>query len=95
MIRALFTAASGMIVQERNQSVVANNLANSSTISFKQQAIMAKEVQKKGILNIDGESLSTLKEKQIGEMSFGVEIDRVFIDWEKSYRNERKDKWKN
>ena len=35
MIRALFTAASGMRAQQLNVDVIANNLANTNTTGFK------------------------------------------------------------
>ena len=35
MIRALWTAATGMQAQQMNQDVVANNLANINTVGFK------------------------------------------------------------
>ena len=35
MIRALFTAATGMQAQQLNVDVIANNLANVSTVGFK------------------------------------------------------------
>ena len=36
MIRALYTAASGMSAQQLNLDTIANNLANSSTTGFRQ-----------------------------------------------------------
>ncbi len=81
MIRALFTAASGMIVQERHQTIVANNISNASTASFKQQDLLAKEVQKRSIKNMDGALAGTAQEREIGDMSFGVEVDRIHIDF--------------
>ena len=35
MIRSLYTAATGMLAQQINQDVVANNLANVQTTGFK------------------------------------------------------------
>ena len=35
MIRSLYTAATGMLAQQINQDVVANNLANVQTPGFK------------------------------------------------------------
>ena len=39
MIRALYTAASGMSAQQANLDTVANNLANSATTGFRQRAL--------------------------------------------------------
>ena len=35
-MRALFTSASGMMAQQMNLDIIANNLANSSTAGYKQ-----------------------------------------------------------
>ena len=39
MIRAMYTAASGMSTQQANLDTVANNLANSATTGFRQRAL--------------------------------------------------------
>jgi flagellar basal-body rod protein FlgG len=39
MIRALYTAASGMEAQQLNLDTIANNLANSSTTGFQAQQL--------------------------------------------------------
>jgi flagellar basal-body rod protein FlgG len=44
MIRALYTAASGMMAQETNLDNVANNLANSSTIGFRQRRLQFEDL---------------------------------------------------
>jgi len=37
MIRALYTAATGMNAQETNIDVISNNLANVNTVGFKKE----------------------------------------------------------
>lgn len=44
MIRALYTAASGMMAQELNLDNVANNLANSSTAGFRRRRIQFEDL---------------------------------------------------
>lgn len=79
MLRALFTSASGMIIQERRQANVANNLANTSTTAFKKQEMFAKELDKATVLAKDNDKGST---KPLGDLSFGAEIDEIYIDYE-------------
>ncbi len=38
-MRALYTAATGMMAQEKNVEVIANNVANMRTTGFKRQTI--------------------------------------------------------
>jgi flagellar basal-body rod protein FlgG len=44
MIRALYTAASGMSAQQMNLDTIANNLANSSTAGFRQLRLQFKDM---------------------------------------------------
>jgi len=44
MIRALYTAASGMMAQEMNLDNVANNLANSSTAGFRRRRVQFEDL---------------------------------------------------
>jgi len=44
MIRALYTAASGMSAQQANLDTVANNLANSATAGFKQRRLQFQDM---------------------------------------------------
>ena len=44
MIRALYTAASGMSAQQANLDTVANNLANSATTGFKQRRVQFQDL---------------------------------------------------
>ena len=44
MIRALYTAASGMSAQQMNLDTIANNLANSSTTGFRQTRLQFQDM---------------------------------------------------
>src|SRR5499425_2994354 len=44
MLRALYTAASGMSAQEMNLENVANNLANSSTAGFRKRRLQFEDL---------------------------------------------------
>ena len=44
MIRALYTAASGMMAQQMNLDTIANNLANSSTTGFHQLRLQFQDM---------------------------------------------------
>ena len=44
MIRALYTAASGMMAQETNLDNIANNLANSSTTGFRRRRVQFEDL---------------------------------------------------
>ncbi|MGA9854635.1 MAG: flagellar hook-basal body complex protein, partial [Gammaproteobacteria bacterium] len=44
MIRALYTAASGMSAQQANLDTVANNLANSATVGFRSRRLQFEDM---------------------------------------------------
>src|SRR5258708_16534830 len=44
MIRALYTAASGMSAQQTNLDTIANNLANSATTGFHQRQVQFEDI---------------------------------------------------
>ncbi|MBN2259009.1 MAG: flagellar hook-basal body complex protein [Clostridiales bacterium] len=76
MIRGLYTATSGMIVQQRKQENVANNLANAETPSFKKQTILIKAKDQANMIKNE-DSINEV----IGKLSFGSEIDGVKTDF--------------
>lgn len=44
MMRALWTAASGMVSQQTNVDVIANNLSNVNTIGYKKESAQFKSL---------------------------------------------------
>lgn len=44
MVRSLYSAASGMMAQQTNVDVIANNLANVNTIGYKSQSAEFKSL---------------------------------------------------
>src|SRR5690554_1373652 len=87
MIRGLYTSAMGMIVQEKRQANVSNNLSNVETNSFKKQKIIAKAFDRVEVKNrgdhLRGNSFTT-----IGEMHLGVEIDDLYDDFQQGILEE-------
>lgn len=72
MIRGLYTAVSGMISLEAKQGVVTSNLANINTNGYKGEELNLKSFDEVMLQNRDNKAK---KAKEIGSMSFGVEID--------------------
>lgn len=71
MIRSLWTAATGMVAQQIEQDVVANNLANVSTVGFKKsradfQDLMYQIYSKSGSETTQGSQLPTGLEVGMG-----------------------------
>lgn len=82
MMRALFTATSGMIIQEKRQMNVSNNLANAGTTGYKFKDMIAKETNESTIQNREKLSTGQGYMRKVGELSLGAEIDELYIDYE-------------
>ena len=72
MIRGLYTAASGMIYENKRQENVAQNIANIQTPGFKQSYISAIS-QDKVVSNLNGSN-------QLGSLTLKVAIDQQVLD---------------
>ncbi|MDD3613457.1 MAG: flagellar basal-body rod protein FlgF [Eubacteriales bacterium] len=80
MIRGLYTAATGMIVQERKMENVSQNLANVDTVSFKKQEVLARAYNNVTISN--RASSPNNQRAPIGQMQLGVIVDDIHTDFE-------------
>lgn len=80
MMRGLYTSAMGMIVQQKRQENISQNLANIETNSYKKQEMVASAFDRvivKNRANNAGNRLAV-----IGEMHLGVRVDDLYTDSE-------------
>ncbi|MDD3223473.1 MAG: flagellar hook-basal body complex protein [Clostridium sp.] len=68
MIRSIYSAVSGMLVQQNKENVISNNIANINTYGFKQDNLEAKTFRDVLMANNEGKNV-------LGEMSIGSAID--------------------
>ena len=80
MIRGLYTSAMGMIVQEKRQENVSQNLANIETPSFKQQELIAAATHRMNVLNRANDPAGR-RLSAIGSMHFGASVDDLYTDF--------------
>lgn len=87
MIRGLYTASAGMMMQMARQDAVANNLANVNTGGYKKQTAISKEFPEMLISRL-GESkynrqgqLEPQVPKVIGGLGTGACIDAIYTDY--------------
>jgi len=78
MIRGLYTSAMGMIVQERRQANVSQNLSNVETNSFRQQQILVAASHRMNVLNRASHPGRHLT--GIGSMETGTSVDGAYTD---------------
>lgn len=77
MIRALYTAVTGLITQEAKQNTVTNNLANANTTGFKSDNLSIKKFDDVLIQNYDKIANGKNTRNTIGSLSMGSKIDDV------------------
>jgi len=87
LIKGLYTASAGMMMQMARQDALANNLANVNTGGFKRQTAISKEFPQMLISRL-GESkynskgvLEPQQPKVIGNVGTGACIDAVYTDY--------------
>ena len=72
MIRGLYTAASGMIYENKRQENIAQNISNVQTPGFKQTYLNAISQEEGVLVNNNGENV-------VGSLTMKVKIDDAFI----------------
>lgn len=83
MIRGLFTAASGLGVQQARIDVLSNNIANISTNGFKQDSVISKQFPEMLLLGKSQENLAGRKLSRwapVGRTNQGVAVAGVVTD---------------
>lgn len=87
MIKGLYTAASGMMLQMSKQEITANNIANVSTCGYKKDRICAKAFPDMLISRLNDPAIQkpeTGKNQtavEIGKLGTGAVVDRVYTDY--------------
>ncbi len=81
MIRSLFTAATGMMVQQRHLDVISNNIANANTAGYKRsradfQELMYQTIRAAGVRTEEGNQVPT--GIQIGHGSLLASVQKLF-----------------
>ncbi len=88
MVRGWYTAASGMLAQQRRLDVISNNLANVDTTSFKRDVTVQKSFPELLLrrLNDDGVMKNPFGSSDIapiiGKLGLGVETNEIFTEFE-------------
>jgi len=80
MVRGLFTAYTGMANEQKRLDIVANNLANSATIGYKEENVTNQSFDKVLTIKIKDES-EAYNDRPIGNMSLGVKLGEVYTSY--------------
>ncbi len=86
MIRGLYTAASGMMVQMEREDTIANNIANVNTTGYKKDQAVIKQFPEFDIYRKDDEKVVTpfehkSKLSNIGSLGTGAILDDIYTEF--------------
>lgn len=80
MVRALYTAYTGMVNEQKRLDVISNNVANSATTGYKTEKPTSQQFKEELTYKIKDRS-SAYDRERIGDMSLGVKIGEVYTDY--------------
>jgi flagellar basal-body rod protein FlgG len=80
MLRGLYTAATGMMVQREKMDVLTNNIVNASTTGFKKDGLVSSNFAEVLIERINDPYVIHVSE-EVGPYSFGTHIDEIYMDF--------------
>ena len=80
MVKGLYTAYTGMVIEQKKMDRLTNNLANADTNGFKKEGMTATSFADQLAIRIKDTS-SMLTPKGIGDITFGAKVGETYIDW--------------
>jgi flagellar basal-body rod protein FlgG len=80
MVRGLYTAYTGMVNEQKRLDIIANNLANSATIGYKEENVTNQSFDELLTIKVKDES-EAYNNRPIGNMSLGVKLGEVYTNF--------------
>ena len=81
MVRGLYTAATGMMVQRHNMDVLTNNLVNAETTGYKKDTLVTSAFTEVMLERINDPGISILGTTDVGTYNYGTRVDELFTDF--------------
>ncbi len=81
MIRGLYTATTGMMVQRNKMNVLTNNIVNAETTGFKKDNLMSSAFDAVMLERTGDPNLTLLGRTDVGEYSYGSYAQEVITDF--------------
>lgn len=79
MLRSLYIAGTGMLTMRRQLDVIANNITNADTTSYKSDKLLSRSFSDMLIERLDDPNIIS-RSTPIGEQNTGVHIDEIVTD---------------
>lgn len=81
MVRAFYTAISGMMTQEAKQEVISNNLANIDTVGFKGDNLYSRSFDDVYVQNYSSIKNGVPTRTVLGKLNLGQQTDNTITDF--------------
>ncbi len=80
MVRGLYTAYTGMANEQKRLDIIANNLANSATVGYKEENVTNQSFDDMLTIKIRDDS-EAYNDRPIGSMSLGVKLGEAYTSF--------------
>ena len=81
MVKGLYTAYSGLTVQQKRLDVVSNNLANATTTGYKKEGLTTQSFKDVYGIKVKDETVGYINQN-IGTLNLGAKIGESFRSWD-------------
>ena len=87
MVKGLYTAYSGLTVQQKRLDVVSNNLANATTTGYKKEGLTTQSFNDVYGIKVKDETVGYINQN-IGTLNLGAKVGESFRSWDQgSFQN--------
>ena len=87
MVKGLYTAYSGLTVQQKRLDVVSNNLANATTTGYKKEGLTTQSFKDLYGIKVKDETVGYINQN-IGTLNLGAKVGESFRSWDQgSFQN--------
>lgn len=93
MVRALYTAWTGMRNEEKRMDVITNNMANADTTGFKKVDVTSQSFARQLAVKIDDNTEGPNIKRGIGGVALGVKIGETYYDMSQGNFRETADQY--
>ena len=80
MVRSLYTAYTGMLNEQKRLDIISNNLANSTTVGYKEENVTSRSFKDYMAVKIRDGSVGYV-DQPIGTLNPGVTLGETYMDW--------------
>ena len=81
MVKGLYTAYSGLTVQQKRLDVVSNNLANATTTGYKKEGLTTQSFKDVYGIKVKDETVGYINQN-IGTLNLGAKVGESFRSWD-------------